>query len=188
MRSASHAQFLGWRSTFTPNLFLSSELFVDATAGFIGASRHRPTFESHRATRISNAPSRVVQVGVNDAGEVESSSSARRGGQVMALDVNKSVTRGLLGSSTRIQTRTPVAKDQAKRYFGDRYYWLQLSELLRGSSGARPTSPACSARTSRAPAACTCRGRCAAATCGVGGDDNHRARARPRAVEVQGRV
>ena len=55
-----------------------------------------------------------------DAGEVESSSSARRGGQVMALDVNKSVTRGLLGSSTRIQTRTPVAKDQATRYFVDR--------------------------------------------------------------------
>ena len=102
---------------------------------------------------IKTRSSRLVQVGVDDAGEVESSSSARRGGQVMALDVNKSVTRGLLGSSTRIQTRTPVAKDQAKRYFGTRYYWLQLSQLLRGSSGARPTSPACSARTSRAPAA-----------------------------------
>ena len=50
----------------------------------------------------------------------QSPDSARRGGQVTALDVNKSVTRGLLGSSTRIQTRTPVAKDQAKRYFVDR--------------------------------------------------------------------
>ena len=69
---------------------------------------------------IKTRSSRLVQVGVDDAGEVESSSSARRGGQVMALDVNKSVTRGLLGSSTRIQTRTPVAKDQAKRYFVDR--------------------------------------------------------------------
>ena len=50
----------------------------------------------------------------------QSPDSARRGGQVTALDVTKSVTRGLLGSSTRIQTRTPVAKDQAKRYFVDR--------------------------------------------------------------------
>ena len=94
--------------------------FVDATAGFIGASRHHATPESSNADCIKTRSSRLVQVGVDDAGEVESSSSARRGGQVMALDVNKSVTRGLLGSSTRIQTRTPVAKDQAKRYFVDR--------------------------------------------------------------------
>ena len=57
---------------------------------------------------------------MDDAGEVESSSSARRGGQVMALDVNKSVTRGLLGSSTHIQTRTPVAKERIACDFVDR--------------------------------------------------------------------
>ena len=119
-RSSSHSQFLRLALGVHAELVSLVKAFVDATAGFIGASRHRPTFESHRATRISNAPSRVVQVGVDDAGEAESSCSARRGGQVIALDVNKSVTRGLLGSSTRIQTRTPVAKDQAKRYFVDR--------------------------------------------------------------------
>ena len=112
--------FGGWLSTFTPNLFLSSELFVDATAGFIGASRHHATPESSNADCIKTRSSRLVQVGVDDAGEVESSSSARRGGQVMALDVNKSVTRGLLGSSTRIQTRTPVAKERIACDFVDR--------------------------------------------------------------------
>ena len=119
-------------------------------------------------------------VGVVDAG-VELS-SARRGAIVIALDVNKSVTRGLLGSSTRIQTRTPVAKDQAKRYFGTRYYWLQLSQLLRGSSGARPTSPACSARTSRAPAAPAGAAARAATSLGAG-----RCRETPRARARSGK-
>ena len=61
----------------------------------------------------------------------ESSCSARRGAIVIALDVNIARERGLLGSSTRIQTRTPVAKDQKSVFVGDRNYWLQLSELLR---------------------------------------------------------
>ena len=69
---------------------------------------------------IKTRSSRLVQVGVDDAGEVESSSSARRGGQVITPDVNKSVTRGLLGSSTRIQTRTPVAKERIACDFVDR--------------------------------------------------------------------
>ena len=68
----------------------------------------------------THASLRVVQVGMDDADEAEPSCSARRGGQEIALDVNMARERGLLGSSTRIQTRTPVAKDQTKRYFGTR--------------------------------------------------------------------
>ena len=119
-RSSSHSQFLRLALGVDAELVSLVKAFVDATAGFIGASRHHATPESSNADCIKTRSSRLVQVGMDDAGEVESSSSARRGGQVMALDVNKSVTRGLLGSSTRIQTRTPVAKDQAKRYFVDR--------------------------------------------------------------------
>ena len=119
-RSSSHAQFLRLA------LGVHAEL-VSLVRAFRRCDRrlHRCLSAplerrvNHRDC-IKTRSSRLVQVGVDDAGEVESSSSARRGGQVMALDVNKSVTRGLLGSSTRIQTRTPVAKDQAKRYFVDR--------------------------------------------------------------------
>ena len=49
----------------------------------------------------------------------------------MTLDVNIARERGLLGSSSRVQTRTPVAKERIACDFVDRYYWLQLSELLR---------------------------------------------------------
>ena len=119
-RSSSHSQFLRLALGVHAELVSLVKAFVDATAGFIGASRHHATYEFNNADCISNAPSRVVQVGVDDAGEVESSSSARRGGPVIALDVNKSVTRGLLGSSTRIQTRTPVAKERIACDFVDR--------------------------------------------------------------------
>ena len=119
-RSSSHSQFLRLALGVHAELVSLVKAFVDATAGFIGASRHHATPESNNADCIKTRSSRLVQVGVDDAGEVESSSSARRGGQVIALDVNIARERGLLGSSTRIQTRTPVAKDQAKRYFVDR--------------------------------------------------------------------
>ena len=62
-----------------------------------------------------------MQVGLDDAGEAEPErAAARLTGQVIAPDVNLARERGLLGSSTGVQTRKPVAKDQAKRYFVDR--------------------------------------------------------------------
>ena len=181
-RSSSHSQFLRLALGVHAELVSLVKAFVDATAGFIGASRHHATPESSNADCIKTRSSRLVQVGVDDAGEVESSSSARRGGQVIALDVNIARERGLLGSSSRVQTRTPVANDQTKRYLGTRYYWLQLSQLLRGSSGARPTSPACSARTSRAPAAPAGTAARAATSLGAG-----RCRETPRARARSGK-
>ena len=63
----------------------------------------------------------AVQVGLDDAGEAEPErAAARLTGQVIAPDVNLARERGLSGSSTGVQTRKPVAKDQAKRYFVDR--------------------------------------------------------------------
>ena len=49
----------------------------------------------------------------------------------MTLDVKIARERGLLGSSSRVQTRTPVAKERIACDFVDRNYWLHLSELLR---------------------------------------------------------
>ena len=119
-RSSSHSQFLRLALGVDAELVSLVKAFVDATAGFIGASRHHATPESNNADCIKTRSSRLVQVGVDDAGEVESSSSARRGGQVIALDINIARERGLLGSSTRIQTRTPVAKERIACYFVDR--------------------------------------------------------------------
>ena len=110
-RSASHSQFLRLALGVDAKLVSLVKAFVDATAGFIGASRHHATPESSNADCIKTRSSRLVQVGVDDAGEAE----------VIALGVNIARERGLLGSSSRVQTRTPVANDQDTRYFADRY-------------------------------------------------------------------
>ena len=84
------------------------------------ARLRKPKFRTGQRVRSLALDVNVRQNTQHRLSTLDSSCSARRGEQVIALDVNIARERGLLGSSTRQIARTPVTNDQNTRYFVDR--------------------------------------------------------------------